>query len=257
MRKTFIIASTGDRVDGLSSLIISLTPFLNEWKLFVICQCYSEEDAMTVKKLVRGNGKVVFLSEMIGPHSAKMIALNNAESDVWCSLDDDMVALPETDYNKIADILAERKDIGFISGNWARTAKQASTKAIDNALIKQKLVYTGGGLLFRDDVAEIIRNIPNEKYLFDDCLWSMYAYINGYDNYRYTGSIAIHKICTVGGRKTWLKKQRNGRVLPPSEYLVARPCNDLDGYYICIDSDLTETAKQLHDKNRELRSADI
>lgn len=250
MKKTFIIASTGDRCDGLCQLLISLTPFFQTgWQAAVVCQGYSDEDAKTVKIILGGYGKCFFLKDLIGAHSAKMIALTNVQSDIWCSLDDDMCAIPETHYNEMADTLMERKDMGFLSGNWARTSDLAKKKKCVSELVSQKLVFTGGGLMFRDDVAEIIRNIPNEQYLFDDCLWAMYAYINGYSNYRYLGSIAIHRICTKGGRKTWLRKTNN-RILPPTEYLVCRKCNDLDGYYMCVDKDLTDLAHQKHKENK-------
>lgn len=250
MLKTFIIASTADRKDGLCRLIISLTPFINSgWKISAVCQGYSEKDIKDIKALIGNNGKVFTVDNLIGAHSAKMIALNNSQSDVWCSLDDDMFAISKTDYDKIADVIFNNKSIGFISGNWARSLKQAENKDIKDELVPQKLVFTGGGLLFRNDVADIIRNIPNEQYLFDDCLWAMYAYINGYNNYRYRGSIAVHQICSKGGRRTWMEKSKSERILPPEKYLRVRKGSSEDGYnqyLICNDSDLTELAHQLH-----------
>lgn len=254
MTKTFIIASTGDRKDGLCRLVISLTPFINSgWKISAVCQGYSEKDIKDVKTLIGDNGKVFTIDNLIGAHSAKMIALNDSQSDVWCSLDDDMFAIPKTNYDKIADIIFNDKSIGFISGNWARTLKQAGSKDTKDELIPQKLVFTGGGLFFRDDVADIIRGIPNEQYLFDDCLWAMYAYINGYNNYRYRGSIAIHQICTKGGRRTWMMQVDN-RILPPEKYLRVRKGTAKDGYnqyLICNDSDLTDLSHTLHNKNKK------
>lgn len=254
MRKTFIIATTGDRLQGLKNLLISLYPFFNSgWKAVIVCQAYSNADIVEIKKLVGENGLVVAIKELIGAHTAKVIALNAIQSDIWCSLDDDMFAIKQTDYEKMSDILENDKSIGFISGNWARTVGLAGKKSVQDKLISQKLVFTGGGLMFREDVAEIIRNIPNEQYLFDDCLWAMYAYIHGYSNYRYLGSIAIHQICTVGGRRTWLKLKPN-RVLPPEKFLRVRKGTKDEGYnqyLICNDSDLTELSHRLHLANKK------
>ena len=253
MTKTFIIASTGDRKDGLCRLIISLTPFIKSgWTISAVCQGYSEGDKRDIKNLVGKNGKVFAFDNLIGAHSAKMVALNDSHSDVWCSLDDDMFAIPKTNYDKIADVIFNDKSMGFISGNWARSIKQADSKDAKDELIPQKLVFTGGGLFFRDDVADIIRDIPNEQYLFDDCLWAMYAYINGYNNYRYRGSIAVHQICSKGGRRTWMEKSKSDRVLPPEEYLRVRKGSAENGYnqyLICNDSDLTELSHSLHKEN--------
>ncbi len=249
--KTFIIATTGDRFDGLKRLVISLFPFFKTgWTAVIVAQSYSDKDLSEIKRLTGKNADIIKKNYLIGAHSAKMIALNYTKSEIWCSLDDDMIATQSTDYDQVADILRCNKNIGFISGNWARTQKQANAKKVVNELVPQKLVYTGGGLLFREDVAEIIRNIPNEQYLFDDCLWAMYAYINGYSNYRFRGSIAVHQICTVGGRKSWLK-ERKDRVLPPNEFLKVRKSKDSEGYFICNDRDLTDLAKELHERNKK------
>lgn len=255
MKKTFIIATTGDRAERLENLLISLEPYFQRgWKAVIVAQRYSKKDILTIKKYWGDCSKIICFNNMIGAHSAKVAALKSVNSDIWCSLDDDMFAIPATDYDRISDILSENRNIGFISGNWARTISMAKKKERQDKLVKQKLVFTGGGLLFRDDVAEIIRNIPNCEYLFDDCLWAMYAYVNGYENYRYLGSIAIHEICTKGGRRTWLKEATSKKVLPPEELLKVRKGKTQSGYneyLICNDSDLTKLAKELHEKYKK------
>jgi len=256
MKKTFVVATTGDRADGLKRLIISLNPFFKSgWEIVSVCQSYEIKDFLDIKSLIGQRGKAIRFDNLIGAHSAKVFALKTFKSDIWCSLDDDMFATPKSDYNRISNILSERKDIGFISGNWARTYNLAMAKNQQDKLIPQKLVFTGGGMVFRDDVADIVRHIPDEQYLFDDCLWAMYAYINGYDNFRYLGSVSVHQICSKGGRRTWLKSKPE-RVLPPEEYLRVRKGSQKDGYneyLICNDSDLTELAHLEHRK----RKADV
>lgn len=247
--KTFVIATTGDRVEGLKKLLVSLYPFFKTgWRALVVAQKYSSKSLMDIKSMFGNDVHIFAYDKLIGAHTAKMVAINSVRSNIWCSLDDDMCAIPSTNYDRIAEILDKNRSIGFISGNWARTFKQANKKELQDKLINQKLVFTGGGLLFRDDVADIVRKIPNEQYLFDDCLWAMYAYINGYSNYRYLGSVAVHQICTNGGRRSWLKESNN-RVLPPVNFLRVRKSTDLDGYYICKDSDLTELAHIYHKNN--------
>lgn len=257
MKKTFLIASTGDRADGLERLLISLFPFFQTgWHAVAVCQAYEQKDINRIRSIAGEHATIIEKASLIGAHSAKIIALNSRQSDVWCSLDDDMFAIPQTDYDYIADLLMSDKSIGFVSGNWARNAKLAAKKEKTDELIAQKLVFTGGGLLFRDDVAEIIRHIPDEQYLFDDCLWAMYAYIAGYNNFRTRNSIAVHQICTKGGRRTWLAA-RPDRVLPPPDLLRVRAGSnngEKDGYneyLICRDSDLTKKAHQLHAENRK------
>lgn len=251
MKKTFIIATMGERVEGAICLLSSLQRYLEkDWYAVVVAQAYAENDLHKIQTTIKEHGCIIRLDDLIGPHSAKVAALNAVQSDIWCSLDDDMVAIEKTNFDGMADVALNYRNIGFLSGNWGRTATLALQKNRTEKLVPQNLVFTGGGMVFRDDIAEIIKNIPNEQYLFDDCLWAMYAYINGYSNYRFLDSVAVHKICTVGGRKTWLK-QTNNRVLPPSEFINMRKCNDLDGYYICNDKDLTPLAHCMHRRNRK------
>ena len=263
MIKTFVVASTGDRFESIMLLLKSLDFYLlNGWNIIVVGQKYKEDDINEIKRfLSRYNGQNVFLNfpDYLGAHSAKVYALNNYKSDIWCSIDDDMEIVDGlTNYGRIVAWLERDKSIGFISGNWARTRDLALKKGIKDELIRQKLVYTGGGLLFRDDVAEIVRNIPNDEYLFDDCLWAVYAYINGYENYRYRGSVVIHKICAKGGRRTWLAATTNKKRLPPENILKVRRGNTnkigYDEYLICLDKDVTEYAKELHLKNAKRKN---
>lgn len=246
LKKTFIIATTGDRAESLFRLLDSLLPwFMRGWEAVVVAQKYSKDAIAEIWKYP--GVRVEPFNTLIGAHSAKVWALTVAKSDIWCSLDDDMEAIPGlTDFDKMAELICYNPSYGFISGNWAKTEKQARAKGAGGGLVKQKLVYTGGGLVFCDDVAEIIRGIPNEQYYFDDCLWAVCAYIHGYDNYRFRGSILVHRICTGGGRKTWKKENKATKVFPPKELLTVRYGKKLP--LICMDKDVTEYADELHRK---------
>lgn len=256
--KTFVVASTGDRFESIMLLLRSLDFYLlNGWNIIIVGQKYSADHLDEIKRFLsayNGDNVVLNFDDYLGAHSAKVYALNNYKSDIWCSLDDDMELVAGlTNYGKIVSLLEQDKSIGFISGNWARTREWAIKKGIKDELIRQKLVYTGGGLLFRDDVADVVRSIPDEEYLFDDCLWAVYAYINGYDNYRYRGSVVAHKICAKGGRRTWLAVATNKKKLPPENILRVRKGNTnkigYDEYLICVEKDVTDYAKELHMKN--------
>ena len=260
MTKTFVVASVGNRFDGLCSLLHSLSPFfVTGWRIGICLQAYLENQILEIDELLAEIPHKLFVhEEMIGAHPAKVEILTGMSSDIWCSLDDDMEAVHSmTNYDSIANILLEDRKAGFISGNWARNESAASAKVLDYSLVKQSVVYTGGGLVFRDDVADIVRMIPNEQYLFDDCLWSGYAYAFGYDNYRYRGSVAIHRICTSGGRITWLKKNKKDKPLPPAWLFNVKRGTGRGGtnneYLICSDSELTETAKEMHKKAKKER----
>ena len=59
-------------------------------------------------------------------------------------------------------------------------------------------------------------------YIYDTPIWSTYAYMNGYDNCRYCGSIAIHKMCSPGGYKLWKETNMENIVPLPEEYIETR-----------------------------------
>ena len=109
--------------------------------------------------------------------------------------------------------------------------------------------------MFRQDVAEIIKAIPRVMYVFDNPLWSIYSFVNGYDNYRYMGCAAVHNICTKGGRIKWLKENDKAKRLPPAEWIVTRRGTGKAGsnneYLICDSKDITPLARKLHERNKK------
>lgn len=256
MRKTFIVATLSNRIAGLKTLLTGISFYYPDWNVSIVAQDYSNEqknDMNAFVKTLNNPIKIEYKDEMIGAHSAKVIAINQVESDIYCSMDDDMEVIGLTNYEAIVDKLAKDKASGIITSNWVKSETMLKNKEIKDEFVETKLVYTGGGLLFRKDVANIILSIPNEQYLFDDCLWALYAYINGYTNYRYRGSVAIHRICTVGGRRSWLKNGKN-KVLPPSDLMIARKGKGKEGtndeYLICTDRDVTTLSVELHKRNK-------
>lgn len=259
MKKTFLICSLSGRINSLARLVTSLAGY-KDWNLDLVLQKYSnEEKAIIYSHLQRffdGRFKIFASNEMTGPHMARCIALDADESDVWCILDDDMFAVDgKTDYDKMANILIGRPDIGFLSSNWRKTSSMLEKVILRDKLEKQNIVYTGGGMMFRQDIAEIIKAIPRVQYLFDNPLWSIYSYVNGYDNYRHLGSASVHEICTKGGRRKWINESNSNKALPPADWLRVRrgkgAKGGFDEYLICDSGDVTDVAHELHRRNKK------
>lgn len=259
MKKTFLICSLSGRLKGITKLISSLSQY-TDWHLDLVLQKYSAKENAIIEMYAEshfsGRVKVFSTSEMTGPHLARCIALDNDHSDVWCILDDDMFAVEGfTDYDSMADVIYNRHDIGLLSSNWRKTRYMLDKVSLRKTLTKQNIVYTGGGMMLREDVADIIRAIPRTQYLFDNPLWSIYSYVNGYDNYRYLGSASVHEICTKGGRRKWLKEGDQTKSLPPAEWIRTRKGKGKEGgfdeYLICDSSDITELAHELHKRNKK------
>ena len=263
--KTFLIATVQDRTDGLRTLLLSSQMYRKEWRYVIVAQSYTDEDQRWLNEFVqqmRLNADIIYVDHGIGPGRAKRLGISRFKSDIWVSLDDDMEMIPgKTDYESMVSILESRPEIGFLSANWAKTLKQAEAKEIKDSLVKQAIVYTGGGMMFRGDVAEtLLQEMPDEPWLFDNVAWSLAIYTSGYENYRYLGSVAIHRICTKGGRKRWVSQ--GTRKLPDRSLINVRPAfNNAremeigNCWCICSSSDLTPKAKELHRMNKEAKYA--
>lgn len=259
MKKTFLICSLAGRIDDLLSLISTLRIY-RDWHVCLILQKYPKHESNVISMcldMAFPNRNIVFNSdEMTGPHLARMIGMDNFDSDVWCILDDDMCAINGmTNYDKMAEIVWDRKDIGLLSANWRKSRNMLNKVQVRDELIKQNIVYTGGGMMLRADCAEIIKSIPRVQYLFDNPLWSIYLYVNGYSNYRYMGSVAIHKVCGKGGRRKWINENNSFKRLPPEEWIRTRKGKGKDGgfdeYLICDSSDITKLAHEMHRENKK------
>ena len=65
--------------------------------------------------------------------------------------------------------------------------------------------------------------------------------MNGYTNYRWRGSLSIHRVCSKGGRKLWVAETQI--ILPNPEYISLTP------NHIPKDTDILPIVHQIHKKN--------
>lgn len=255
--KSFIVSTAGGRKDGFINLIESMRDYAsNRWRMIVNFQKYSDGDFNECQaKLLEIFGDN-FISErseeLTGCHLARVPLLEKHSSDIWVLVDDDMEILPSfTDYEKIGDILIKNPNIGCISGCYKRYARRWKLQIKQDELVYSPMVYTDGGLCFRQDVADIIKQIPKKMYIYDTPIWSTYAYMNGYDNCRYRGSIAIHKMCGPGGYKLWKETNMENIVPLPEEYIETRFTQWLgQTIQVCTSECLTPLAHELHERNK-------
>lgn len=188
------------------------------------------------------------------PYIVRMALLKqfNDQVDVWLNMDDDIEFIPQTNYDPMTEKLQE-KGTGLISGNWARTESLLPKKKLSDKFLRQPLVYTGGGMVFTHQAGEIFLSQPVLPYFADDPQFSIELYIRGYDNYRYLGSLVIHRIQIKGGLlKTY---QTMNLVHPDPKLVTLRPChqfypNTNNNYFYPMSSDLTEYAHQLHKESK-------
>jgi hypothetical protein len=172
--------------------------------------------------------------------------------DIYINLDDDMLLTEYTSYNASINKALE-KETGFVLTNWAKTESLMLRKVpkMKNKFVKQALVYQGGGMVYSEKIAQVMRRLKPIKSTFDT-EWSLTSYLLGYTNYRYLGSLAIHMVCGVGGMSEFMKNNPAVKTLEP--YVNYRRSKKQNGsgkdLLIPLDSDLTQLAKDTHKQNR-------
>ena len=220
--KTIMIPSVGRRAAAMTELLdsIAATPKLDTWRVVAVLQEYPP--GWDHARL----GDVVRLPVGVGPHLARLAAYAAWESQIWCNLDDDTIVLPSVDYDTPTRRLLDDRGVGLISCGWVRAAQMTRRVYVDagdpRAWVPQAIVYTGGGLLYRRDLVAEIRRIPDQPYLFDNVADSLSSFLAGYQNFRYRGSLIVHKICGTDGRTAWVRQ--DSRVLPDPSFIRMEPC---------------------------------
>jgi len=255
MKKGLYIPSV--RPESLYKLLNSIVELgvIKDWEIYIYLQCYSPDDYRYLMDnyghLISG---VLQSPKRVAPYIARCELMRVYPSDIYCINDDDAVMMDKVNYNTPIQFLLNNKDSGMISTNWVRvnTKKMMARKRYEDKFLKQNLVNTGGGLLFRHDVADKILEKPIKAYLYDDIQLSLNSYISGYKNYRYLGSIIEHNAVMNGGIKTLYKEQEmcllDGRLvnMKPTTQIYDHVNNN---YHMPTSSNLTEKAHKLHKQN--------
>lgn len=248
VEKYILLAAVDDRRELLSDCLASLRVFDPSWTLVMVGQKFSQERKLEIEKSVSEGSIFLWQDEAVGMHNAKLIGLSKIRSlsknHVVASVDDDMIFLPHSNFDRMAEIASMYK-MGLISGNWVRSKKSLPKKILkmkDEAK-KQAIVYTAGGMVFREWITEEIINLGVNNFWCDNTEWSMASYLAGYHNARYLGSMAVHKILSQGGRKSYVESVQ--RKLPNPRFVNVRPAkvSGFDGYHIPCSSDITSEAK--------------
>lgn len=253
MRKTFVIVSVSERWENLNALVKNIRSF-RKFDDFDICCCFQDWQG-TRGKLDCGDQFAVLLvePERMGCSGARIHLLKHLAYDVYVNLDDDMTLLDLTDYSA-AITKAMEKDTGFVLTNWRKSEKliEAARPKMANTFVKQILIYQGGGMVYGEKIAKLIRQLPVEKTMFDD-VWPMTAYVNGYVNFRFLGSLALHYICSTGGMRSFMRETNPKH--STTGLIDYKPGKRPGEFLIPLDKDILPLAHEMHARNREKRRA--
>ena len=114
-----------------------------------------------------------------------------------------------------------------------------------------------GGQLYSRAVAQLVLKRPLRPYAFCDIQVALLAYLAGLENYRYLGSLLVHRTMSVGGLHDL--QQRQNMAFPDPVYLLARPGKGVykfdNNYYMPASDDLTPLARRIHEEAKRGRAA--
>ena len=267
MHKIFSVISTSDRFEQLCNLIESINKHYAEqgWSIHGILQGYTDQQIETLKYICIICNDWKNFDNRLGMFNARQEGMKVISSrykgddyTIVC-LDDDIEFCEETNFEKAVDI-AQQPHVGLVSTNWISSEKLLYKKMPQDKLVKQPIVYTGGGLVIKRELVELIVKLEGGNFYSDNVETSLRVYIAGYENYRYLGSISIHRACRSGGRKAWVN-EGNQKKFSDSRLINTRRCKNYDKPTITNDAeihigdstDLTLLAKKLHTQNLKLK----
>ena len=256
---SFIVVSVSDRVDDLNKLVEGIVqdPRFEGVDLNLMFQ--DPDEVVGEIAFLERYSNIFVVPEKMGCHGARVELLRRVRYDTYINLDDDMELTEHTRYGPAIEKAHER-GTGFVLTNWARTRKLLDKKLprVREEFIRQVLIYQGGGMVYSDETADLIRKLPVVHQTFDHS-WPLTAYISGLVNYRYMGSLAVHRVCGRGGMAAYMGE--NPPQLMMEEYVNFRQAKRQNGsgHDVCIplDADLKPLAHEMHrlaKKRAETRS---
>ncbi len=256
MKKTFVIISVSDRVEDLNGLLASIRSFhkFDDFSISVLYQDYLGNSEKIYDHFINN---LYIYPEKMGCHGARVQLLRHLEKfdyDIFVNLDDDMELTRYTDYFLPIRKIASEPGTGFILTNWAKTYDllMAKVPKMRDEFKKQTLVYNGGGMVYGKRVASLMSKLPIVKTAFDNA-WAMTAYVNGYTNYRFMGSLAVHRVCGRGGMQLFMAE--NPADLMCEDLIDFKRSKKQRGngfdYLIPLDADINQKAHCLHNLNKK------
>jgi hypothetical protein len=185
--------------------------------------------------------------------------LAHPEVDVWTHADDDMELIPGlTDWRPAIDRVAEDESVGVVSCNFARhpSMLDRSWPPRDPLWIKTPITYMSGGMVYGRRVVDALRDQKDTPWMFDDVAVSLAAYVGGYDNWKYRGSLCVHRTVSAGGNRVTFAERDLPK--PDPALLTVRPCPSTiykgnaagNNVYMPENRDLTAEAHRLHKEHR-------
>jgi hypothetical protein len=249
------MVTVSERLDLLNNFLASLARHEPDRHVFVHMQ--GENRMREICWAGNTAAGYLFTPEHLGCHAARVLALQALEGhgyDSYVNVDDDVQLLEHTHWQPAID-KAREPGVGFVLTNWIRSEKrlERAVSIMGEDWLRQVMVYNGGGMAYTEEIAALIRELDPVPARYDD-IWPVTAYVNGYNNYRYRGSLALHAIMGKGGMNSYMRTEP--RPLLCWDWINYRPLYGApvgSDYAIPADADLRPVAHLVHKQARARR----
>lgn len=169
--------------------------------------------------------------------------------DFYIVIDDDMEFLGKEDYESMMNFAGSIRECGLCCSDCRRTLKLYNEFPIEKVFKKNNLEWISGGAVIKKEVRDLlVREIDLKPYTYD--AFCLVTYINGYTNYQYQGSCSLHKAGQKDGF-AYTRKNSDQFVTKFEKYIIDPFKKNGKLTLPYRESELTEEARVLHQKNRK------
>lgn len=244
-----VMVTVSERLPLLNRFLASLAEHEPGRDIFIHMQGDDREAEIEASGLCWG---YLHTRERLGCHAARVLALRAVEGySSYVNVDDDVYLMPTTDWQPAIE-KAHEPGVGFVLTNWVRHLNlyDQAVAGMRSEFLRQVFVYNGGGMAYTEPVADLMRSLDPCPSRYDD-IWPLTAYLAGYDNYRYRGSLAVHHIRQRGGMQAYMAAEP--RPLLCQRWVDYRYISGARiGQEVAIpqDGDLKQVAREVHARAR-------
>lgn len=169
--------------------------------------------------------------------------------DFYIIVDDDMEFLGKEDFDTPMKFAGAISDCGLCSTECFRTIGYYDKSVQKHKFVVENVQWIFGGTVIKKSIRDLlVREIDLNPYTYDG--FCLVTYVHGYTNYKYLGSITLHKAGAKNGVEYVYKNYKE--FVPYFEKYIKNPYDSRGRLKLPIrESELTEEARRLHEENRK------
>lgn len=250
MRFCFILASITGREKLLNAFIeAAKSSKYKDCDFYLYFQNTTGEEPGFDAGFFRG---IIWSSERDGCCLPRMRLLEAyPDYDFWIIVDDDVEFCGGEDYEAIMRFLNKNPTAGICIGDYGNNRKnyESRLKKAKRVFEVKNIAFVEGGQVISRKIRKLLlEQVPMDKLTYD--AYNITAYVNGYTNYKYYGSVCLHKL--TNGTQGYVYVQRHSAEFKQFYEQWIAPCTiNAKGQQMLPEDEswLTEEARKLHEEN--------